>query len=579
MIRVAEDRRRLRAGLAILLFVLFAVAAAGPQWIDRSDLPAPGRGELLLLIDLSRSMEAQQPSRKTLAIRSLRHLVSHFERVGGPRIACVAFAAESTTLFPFTRDLRYVRWTLDRLEMGDGQPPAPPSDAPPSSGTRIGAALKSAFEWCAGPRQRPTVVLVSDGDDPANDQEWVAGVELFRGLRLPIHVIGLGDPDRSASIPTPAGPLLFAGETVKTQRNDRLLREIATRTGGIALLSETTMIPLGDVIPNLLSQTPETQTGVRWQPKPFHGWLFLAASILFASWLVISERLPYRRRYASLSASLQKSASPKTVQAAAVAVLALFSLSAASPTDEALRQGERAYHAKDYATALRHFERAAAMTPDPGFVAFNKACTLYRLNDFHEAEVHFRRCLEDSEAPRHRQMRAWFDLGNCLLKQGSAEGPRFYREASEAFRQAISLAAPTDPIFADSRYNLELAQNLWIRHRRKDHDPASEDPSNEPKVKKGERPGKEGQNDGKDPSEDASDDDRKGNSEGKDPQGKTSKNLRAGPLQVLPDQERPTPLDARDVARHLEQALERIRREQQRAQDARRLPSPDFKDW
>src|SRR5947207_2857162 len=74
--------------------MLVAVAAAGPQWgIDRDAQQRKGR-DVILVLDLSRSMDAEQPSRRELAVRSLHDLADRFEAHGGNRVALVAFASE-----------------------------------------------------------------------------------------------------------------------------------------------------------------------------------------------------------------------------------------------------------------------------------------------------------------------------------------------------------------------------------------------------------------------------------------------------------------------------------------------------
>ena len=54
------------------------------------------------------------------------------------------------------------------------------------SGTRIGAALKAAVE--AHDKRFPAykdIVLISDGDDPADDKEWVRGADEARKAEIP----------------------------------------------------------------------------------------------------------------------------------------------------------------------------------------------------------------------------------------------------------------------------------------------------------------------------------------------------------------------------------------------------------
>src|SRR5262249_56790841 len=104
--------------------------------------------------------------------------------------------------------------------------------------------------------------------------------------------------------------------------------------------------------------------------------------------------------------------------------------------DERVRWGTAAFGRQDYVAAVDLSTRAEDQTADPGLIAFNKAAALYRLAGqpeggprrlalYRDAELHYRRSLED--AARQRRLRALYGLGNRLLPQGpnpAAHGPR-----------------------------------------------------------------------------------------------------------------------------------------------------------
>src|SRR5262245_27233518 len=88
-------RRRL-AGLCLSLgLMLLALGVAGPQWgRDWDQSAAPGR-DLVVVVDCSRSMTAETPSRLDRARAALRDLAQTLQRRGGNRVALVAFAARA----------------------------------------------------------------------------------------------------------------------------------------------------------------------------------------------------------------------------------------------------------------------------------------------------------------------------------------------------------------------------------------------------------------------------------------------------------------------------------------------------
>src|SRR5262249_32807162 len=140
-------------GLSVLI-----IGIAGPRW-GRSESAdtASDHGDLVIVLDVSRSMLAEQPSRQERALRALRDLADNFASYGGPRVALVVFAAQAKTVFPLTNDYDHFHHALDQID-ADDLPPSlrPNADADSVSGTRIGAGLKSGVELLAPSEPRPS---------------------------------------------------------------------------------------------------------------------------------------------------------------------------------------------------------------------------------------------------------------------------------------------------------------------------------------------------------------------------------------------------------------------------------------
>jgi Ca-activated chloride channel family protein len=232
---LALSRRRgnaLRGLLVFLALVATALAVAGPRWgIDLTQQAASGR-DLVVVLDVSRSMVAEQPSRQERARRALTDLADSLLRRGGHRVGLVVFAGRAKLVCPLTPDYDHFREAVlaydadelpaDLLPEGEG-----------SSGTRIGAAIKMALAAMEPGRDGlQEILLVSDGDDPGGDDEWVGGAVTARAVGVPVHCLGVGDPREAVTIPTAAGPLEQGGKPVRTRLEERPLKEIAGRTGG-----------------------------------------------------------------------------------------------------------------------------------------------------------------------------------------------------------------------------------------------------------------------------------------------------------------------------------------------------------
>lgn len=278
------------AGLAAWLLIL--IGAAGPRWgRTQEEGVAIGR-DVVLMIDLSRSMWAadmastQTPERWQAARQSALELVESLKRAGGYRIGVVVFAARPVTLAPLTTDMGYVANILETL---DGRSPPPgvrPLDSKTPSGSRIGAALSVAVEL-HDPRLSDVqdIVLWTDGDDPAEDREWDTGARLAASAGIPVHVIALGNPDRESLIFQGDAPLEFENAEgiripVQSRLHEDVTRAIAEITGGIPLAAHTNTPPIQDIVQVILADPSQRElTGSpAGQKRKQSGW-FLGSGV------------------------------------------------------------------------------------------------------------------------------------------------------------------------------------------------------------------------------------------------------------------------------------------------------------
>jgi Ca-activated chloride channel family protein len=165
------------------------------------------------------------------AVRGAVDLMDALRGRGGHRMALVVFAAKPKLVVPLTTDADHL--TAKVLDLDAATPPPdirPDEDSP--SGTRIGAALAAAVD-AHDPRfpGAQDIILISDGDDPANDREWAAGVSAARRAGIPVYVVGVGAPDRSSPVRVDGRPLL-APEPVETRLHEGVLRAIAAEGHG-----------------------------------------------------------------------------------------------------------------------------------------------------------------------------------------------------------------------------------------------------------------------------------------------------------------------------------------------------------
>jgi Ca-activated chloride channel family protein len=476
--------------------------------------------------------------------------------------------------FPFTNDCDHLRRTLDLIEADDY---AKLSDKEPAFGTRIGAALTLAAQSCEPERTyRPVIVLLSDGDDPADDDEWLQGVDAARARGTPVHVVGFGNPAQPEPIVVGRDLLEYEGEVVRTRLNEPRLQKIAERTGGEFFPAHRQdKFPLGALLLNLMDANgPGEDEGAAGATLPIYQlryvWFLLPALILFFGTMLLGDG----QRAARGPMVGVKNKAPVL----AILLAAIVTISAADPPalEALIGQADQAFAQGDFEAAISLYEKTEGLTEDPGRIAFNKAAAYYRLERYREAIECYRRTLEDDQAPPERRARACFDLGNAIVKQadGSAEQ---LAEAVAAYRAALHLAEGKASWRADARHNLELAQLLLNKARAEN--PEKVIPKAKPDKPKTdhEKNGGKGQKSVLVPVDPGQGFGQDNTAQGAS--GQKSEHLQTGAITVLPDSSTIMPRSPEDTLAALQQEARRIR-------DARRLqqnpPRPAHlttKDW
>ena len=289
-----------RASLLLTGFAWLAlsVGVAGPTWgVGDSDGVAVGR-DVVVVIDLSRSMLAEDaagPARWRAAVSGARDFVES-RRGRGDRVALVVFAARPTLLAPLTTDTGHLITLLAELDAS--RPPAetrPAPGVPVASGTRLGAAIIAAVA-AHDPRSvgAQDILLLSDGDDPAGDREWLTGVSAARQARIPVHAVGVGDPARDSTILIGGRPLEATDtgglrDPVQTRLREDVLTEIATATGGHYDPARQDAPRVAEFFRRRVvsDATRELADDATPQPRDRSGPFFAAAAVcLLAAWLL-----------------------------------------------------------------------------------------------------------------------------------------------------------------------------------------------------------------------------------------------------------------------------------------------------
>ena len=416
------------------LFLILALAA--PRWgrVPGSELP-PGH-DVVLLVDVSRSMGAEDavPDRLDLAKRTAKSLVDPLRTEPGDRVALVAFAGRSVARCPLTENLDAVLDSLLGLRPGMIEP----------GGTDLGAGLAVAlgvFDADEHAEGR-SIVVFSDGEDHANT--WPQMVGRLVGADVAVHVVAIGDPDKNHPVPSMslmATPASSHQAPVMTQRNDAALTQLAHATGGAIVPLGLASADLGALYRDRIGPTARSRRPApRFSERAERYAICLSAALvagLLGTWPATGRRLGRSSTLARRDRIWGRS----LVIALTVILLVLASLAATPPppnpktvAEAATTRGLQADREGRFADALAAFEAATAARPGNPIGPFNAGSALFSLGRYPEAADRYAEARPS--ASRALVVKLDFALGNCAAMSGDFAG---------AIRHYDACLASTDP--------------------------------------------------------------------------------------------------------------------------------------
>ncbi|MDA1010996.1 MAG: VWA domain-containing protein, partial [Chloroflexi bacterium] len=406
------------AGLVVMAMVLAVLAAARPQ-SGLGVSPVAQRGiDLVIALDVSRSMEAQdiQPSRSQAAASGIQELLTHLV---GSRVGLVTFAGGAFTRSPLTSDLDAVASLVARSQ---GEAPLV------SPGTDLKAALDESFEVLDVTDAAATqaIIVVSDGEDLGSEFDEAVRAAARNGIRIYTVFVGT-----QGAVPLPEE----RGQTDLSEANPALLASIAATTGGATRGVER--IPGFAVDFRRLQQTTFEEVP-QTQPAEQFAWFAGAAAGLLLLTMLTSEggraRVPRLRRGLITSVVALLSAG--------------FLVGCGSAAWQQVERGHAAYEQGYYDVALEAYRAAAEERPEDPLVAYNIAATLLAQGRYLDAEQAAAEARQLASEPVELQtaVMAWHISGNAsFLRQD-------FTSAHDAYRSALRL----DPGAQDLKANLEL---------------------------------------------------------------------------------------------------------------------------
>lgn len=435
-IRPVSSRRRLRWQTVLMSvgLLLAIVAAARPQWGTREETVYQRGRDLVIALDVSRSMLARDvhPNRLARAKADLHDLL---DELRGDRAALVAFRRSAVLLCPLTTDYTFLRQALEGMDV----------DSAPPGATDIGAAIEESLEaFESDPGAHKAIILISDGEDLSGRALFGAGQAAKRGI--PIFAVGLGDRRGS---PIPAGDgkghETHEGVEVITRLDHNTLHALAETSGGAYVPVGTagmTSITLGTLyrehLRRITAQDIE-ETQRRRRVERYQGFLLLSVLLMLTAAGLSPGRLKVGAASGPLSSPAPqplKDLTPPRRELKAIAVFLSLSLAAGAvsastnapspvadnndpvpPGRRGGRQAQRLYRLGRHEEAAKAYLEAAKGSTARSQLDFkrNAAAAFYRAKQY------------DRAAELLREVESMEDKGNP--DTGEALGASLYRSA------------------------------------------------------------------------------------------------------------------------------------------------------
>jgi Ca-activated chloride channel family protein len=284
---ISEWRVKTKTILFLVAFVCVVFAAARPQFGSRLKEQKSRGIEMMLVVDVSNSMLAEDfaPNRLDRTRYAIDRLLADMSQ---DRVGLVVFAGEAKVQLPITTDYRMARSFVKRIS--------------PSlvsvQGTEVGQALSLAeLSFSQSSEASRVVILITDGETHDNTALDVAKRLAERGIH--IYAIGIGTPE--------GAPVKLDGEFIKDENdemvvsrlNEALLQQIATTSGGAYIRATNADFGLEQIVAQIEKMEQGELTTLRFEEynEQFQWILAVAAVLLVLESLLLWRRNPRLKRF------------------------------------------------------------------------------------------------------------------------------------------------------------------------------------------------------------------------------------------------------------------------------------------
>ncbi len=447
---VSPTRLKVRFALLLAAVTLLLIALARPQWGFTWEESKQKGLDIVVAIDTSKSMLAEDiaPNRLTRAKLAALDLM---QQAKSDRLGLVAFAGGAFLQCPLTIDDNAFRQSVESLDV----------NIIPQGGTAVAEAITTALTAFKEGDNFKVLVLFTDGED--NDENAVPAAEAAAKEGMKIFTIGIGTAEGELlRVKDAKGRTDYIrdaeGNVVKSRLNEGLLQQIAGATEGGFYLPLRGAKTIDTLYEKGLAPLPKSE-GQEKLVKRFHEryhWPLAGAILL----LLIEILLPERRRG---SGSPRPALHPdQQIGAPTSAALVACLLFLPTVSFASSKSAWKDFNNGNYTNALTEYERLLGeqnkqQKPEDPQLHFNAGTAAYRATNYSGAIQHFTAVSAAQDI--RLQAKAYYNLGNVHFRLGQkAEDldqlEESWQEAIKHYQHALALEK-SDP---DAVFNLAFVE-------------------------------------------------------------------------------------------------------------------------
>lgn len=460
-------QKLVRFGLIASILILLAISLARPLTGPKSDQDERKGADLVIALDVSKSMWAQdvEPSRLEAVKKELSEWIMGQK---SDRIGLVLFAGKAFVQAPLTYDYTALDFVL--------------RDAGPRSVSKKGSNIPEAIETAVhmmnnNKLESKVLLIISDGENLEGDA-IAAARAAHQNDRLTIYTVGVGTA-AGAKVPTfdektEKGPPPNQGRYVRSEYgaevisrlDSQALRAIASVGGGAYFEFR----PGESTFPNIRSKSISTvvEKTRKIKTRDYDEWFQIPLGLAILLMVLEPVICRFRRRSSSREtgvAVVKPATYSRPVKRAAVAVSAAvviilaggISRSDASPSTA---EADKLFAAGKSDEAVEYLHQQVISNPTDPYINYNYGLGLYRAGRLAEANTIFQSVEGLAMDPKLRAQ-VLFQMGNIAYRTGlDLRKPGQQQSglgAVRAFEQALSNYQAHLQIQAnrDARHNIE----------------------------------------------------------------------------------------------------------------------------